>query len=57
MVKYIVKTHKEIPYNYQWSLWKEWFCIIEVTCSILQASQQGFEKYFSLASEPASLFY
>ena len=28
----------------------------EVTCYILWTSQQGFEKYFSLASEPASSF-
>ena len=26
----------------------------EVTCFILRTSQQGFEKYFSLASKPAS---
>ena len=36
------------------TLQKEWFCISEVTCSIPRTSQQGFEKYFSLASEPTS---
>ena len=33
---------------------KEQFCIIEVSCSIPWTSQQDFEMYFSLASEPAS---
>ena len=47
------KIHGGTLYDYQ-HYKKSDFCINKVTFSIPRTSQQGFEKYFSLASEPAS---
>ena len=53
----LVKFHTTTNDHYKKSDFVLMNCINEVTCFTLWASQQGFEKYFLLASEPASPFY